>query len=347
LTSFYGSEVYNGKMVKVVNRIMRGLHARIVEVTSGVKDKFITSQRLGEKVQALSTDEWVTLSKNIDALHYCIKNYRDNFPVYRDYMSSRIFGIATVYIFFITLFVYLQFGVANYHRFKALKELSYQSMANRLAIAFCVVVIFMAILEVSSKKYAVKLAHNFNGINTNGDILVQNVARARKSMAALRDAAERNKVTDGDNKTNVAQLATTALHDVERAVDAYSRCNFVTATVPQMPFPVIEMILYSGIIVLFVVVALVAVKRMDPAGHVGNIKMLFDTRARLLNGQITNMDDVARVMACCQTPDIVWGMLTTFAILIVFMLTWWFVVSTRDTVDDYESAINVDPDCVS
>ena len=347
LSEYYGEDLYkNGGVSRAVSSILRELHNRVVSATSGARTKYVSAERLADKVRDMSSDTWHRLTLTLTELQYATKMHRDNFPAYHDFMTSRMATSASVYLFFILLIAFVIYCVVTWVNHRELGTPDVYTMVRRLAVAFSVMTMTVAIIETAAKKHAATRAHNVEAVDTNGDTLIQNVTRVNKSFAKLREAAEKDATTKGNNKAEVKRLATAALNDAQRTLDAYDRCNIINTSVAKMPFPTVECVVYAIIALVFVAVAVVAFRRIDPVGKIANVRKLLDTRARVRSGEIVNMKEVVRIIDCCNPPDYVWDMLVSFAIIVLVVITLWFLTTTRDSTDDYESAIQANPDCV-
>lgn len=345
LIEHYGPELYN-KLSKVVDEIMLRVRVLIQSVTSSRNAKYVADTRLAAKVGEATGEEWTLLTTKMQRTLVAVKQHRDNFPTYRNNLPTRMFKSLTLYGTFIAGIAYLVFMVLIFHA-KRIMAIDGVTMIRRIMVSLCVFILTIVIAETCAKKYAVTREHNFDAIDNNGETLVGGVSRVIKQLNVLREAALREKATvPGSTGGEVKRLSSPTLRDVRGAIESYDRCNFITTSVSKMPFPTVDLALFVIVGVLFIGVAGFAIARIGPAERIENIRRLLSAKSRLKRGEITNMTEVVRLVECCQPPDMVWDMFVWFAIIMLFIITWWFVFSTRDTVDDYESAIAANPDCV-
>jgi hypothetical protein len=346
LAEHYGDDMY-AQLSPVVDEVMLLTRDLVRNAVSTRNAKFIEPARLADKVGDATGAEWSSLSTKMQRTLTAVKDHRDHFPSYRNNMPSRLYKSLVLYGAFIAGIAFLVFMVLLFHA-KRIMVIDSSAMIRRIMVSICVFVLTIVIAEMSAKKYAVTREHNFDAIDNNGEMLVGGVSRVNKQLVALREVALREKTVAAaaDGGSEAKRMSFPALRDVRATIGTYDRCNFVTSSISKMPFPTVDMMLYSIIALLFIGVALFAVARIGPAERVGNVRRLLNAKARLKRGEISNMTEIVRLVECCQPPELVWDMFIWFAIIMLFVVTWWFVFATRDTVDDYESAIAANPDCV-
>jgi hypothetical protein len=291
----------------------------------------------------MNTEEMAEVLSSIARLQVCSKSHRDNFPPYRDNMMTRIFNSLLWYGFLILGVVYTVFMVTTYTAVRSM-ELDFPSMIKRVIISACVLTMVIIIGETTVKKYGITRSHNHDAIDTNGEILVGNVMRTNRSLVTLKGITEN--ASDTGNAARLKPAAVVALRDIQQVIEAYDRCNFITHSVAKLPFPTVEIVVYAIIALIFVTVAAMAIARIGPTEKVDNVRRLMDARHRIQIGELTNMNEVLRLVDCCNPPELIWEMFVWFGLIMLFVITWWFLASTHDTVDDYESAIAVNADCV-
>jgi hypothetical protein len=343
LIEHYGMELYV-TLSPIVDEILLRTRMSVRAAIAAQNTRFIEPVRLAAKIGAMSGDEWNLFSAKMKRTLVAVKQHRDFFPAYRNNMSIRMFKALVMYGIFVAMIGYLVFMVLIYHA-KHIMSIDGATMVRRIMVSICVFIMTIAVAETTTKKYAVKQQHNFDAIDNNGEMFIGGLGRAGKQLAALRAAALQQKVSGID--ADVKHLSGPTLRDIRNAIDSYDRCNFVTTSIAKMPFPTADLALYLVVALVFLGVAGVAVARIGPAERIDNVRRLMSSKARLKRGEISNMTEVVRLIECCQPPELVWDMFIWFGIIMLFVITWWFVFSTRDAVDDYESAIAANPDCVT
>ena len=343
LIEHYGIDLYV-TLSPIVDEVLLRTRMSVRAAIAAQNTRFIEPARLAAKIDAMSGDEWNLFSAKMKRTLVAVKQHRDFFPAYRNNMSIRMFKALVMYGIFVAMIAYLVFMVLIYHA-KHIKSIDGATMVRRIMVSICVFIMTIAVAETTTKKYAVKQQHNFDAIDNNGEMFIGGIGRAGKQLNALRMAALQQKVSGID--AEVKHLSRPTLRDIRNAIESYDRCNFVTTSIAKMPFPTADLALYLVVALVFIGVAGVAVARIGPAERIDNVRRLMSSKARLKRGEISNMTEVVRLIECCQPPELVWDMFMWFGIIMLFVITWWFVFSTRDAVDDYESAIAANPDCVT
>ena len=335
LANYYGQTEYID-VAPVMDEIFLKLHDMIKVATGNKRTRYIEPERFAAKVAAMNSEEMASLLSSIARLQVCSKNHRDNFPPYRDNMMARMFNSLLWYSFLILGIVFIVYMITIYTAARDM-DIDFVTMVRRVSVSACVLTIVVIIGETTVKKYGITRTHNHDSIDTNGEILVGNVMRTNRSLIALKDITEN--ASDTGNASKLLPAAIVSQRDIQHVIEAYDRCNFITHSVAKMPFPTVEVVVYTIIALIFVTVAALAIARIGPMDKIDNVRRLLDASHRVKLGELTNMNEVMRLVECCQPPEVVWEMFVWFGIIMLFVITWWFLSSTHDTVDDYESAV--------
>jgi hypothetical protein len=330
LSAFYGADIYSAKVSPVVDDILVRVSAGLAAAKAGGGTVYADSSRFAAKLAAMPSGEVAGVGAGMAATLRCTKDHRDMFPVYRSQAPCDTLwvfvGYGSVAAFTAFIVFMVMSSAASYAG-----SINMAGLVQRVILSVAVFMILVVVAETMATKVTARSTHNFDAIDTNGNGLIAALATASRSMEAM--------PTSG---------APPGLYgEIEAAIQAYDRCNFVTSGQPGMPFPLSDVVMYSAIALAVLVVTFLLVGMIDPIGNVESIRRLFKVKARLLRGDYspaTGMGAVLRTIECCSPPGFVWSMFVWFAIVAFFFLAWWFMFN-NDTAA-YVDAIQTDPDCV-
>lgn len=343
LTAYYGEATYL-KLSSVVDDVFGRVRDKVHTLT-GSRDKYIDPDRLSSKIAALTSEEAASLRDAMAQLRTCAKAHRDNFPKYRDNMMAKMYGSLMNYTTFVMLVIFTVYMIVSYLG-RRMNNLTTTDLMYRVVVSACLLTMAVIVFEMLSKKYSVTRLHNHDAIDDNGERLIGSIMASRRALAALREVTEQAEVAGTPHSSKVHIASVTAMRHVQNTIEAYDRCNFITSSVSKLPFPVAEMIMYGAIILVFLGFIVYAISSLSPLAKVDNVRRLLDARNRIKLGELTHMKEVMRIIECCAPPPMVWDLFILFAVVLLFVITWWFLWSSRDTVDDYESAIAAMDDCL-
>lgn len=344
LARYYGHDVYTRFIRPVVDNIMqRVVWLSETDPNRTPKPLYIDTVRFAQKAKAMSTAEWAELEHWAERAQTCVKQHGDMFPYFRNVTVRNIVKRVTNYGFVILTIVFAMFMMTHFLKVKD-GVLPMESYIQRTVAVISVLSILAVVMEWMSSKTAIRIDHNHDVIDNNGQALTAGVSALKIDLVLLRQ-----KATAVPYDAMAAQrAAASSLNSIQTAVQAYDRCNTVTAERQPFPFPTIELVLYSLIGLAFVGLAVAVAQQIAPADAADNLRALFGMRSSIMRGDFNpglNMAAVERIVGCNEPPDFVWSMFLWFGIITLFLLTWWFLFSTRDAANNYESAVRADPDC--
>ena len=340
LSAFYGDSVYMTRVSPVVDQIFALVRDAISKKNvKGQAGRYVDPNQFAVRLIKLPATEWNKRAAELLRTQKCAKEHRDTFPMYRNGMLQSIlfalymYGSVALFVGFLVFLIACYSGYSN-------GTIKMHNLVQRVLVGISVFVILLVIAETTVGKHRVTSDHNYNAIDTNGEALVGSIIAAHTSIAELRDAPD-----------EIKRKASAAFNNVKQSVEYFDRCNFITSAQPSIPFPVVDVVMFAIIALIIMAVAGLVVGRMDPGGKVDNIRRLLKMRGRLRRGEFATMGEggmgqLLRTIECCEPPDFVWSMFMWFAIIALFITTWWFVFVNQDAVDDYAGAIDAEPDCV-
>ena len=358
LANYYGHDLYIAKISKEVDRVVNMVQELTVEHTNSSKQNvYISAGQFVDNVIAMSDRDWSAMETSLLRISQCSKAHRDHFPAYRTMLVPIIFVSLLAYAVSSLFVVYIMYLLISYHK-AITRVLPILSMVRNTIVVVCVLTIIVAVLETMVKKYRISATHNLDMVDANGDILLSSAYMAKKSMALVRESVAKLRIRptavsgiggDGDriDVGDVKTHAYTAKRYLQNTIEAFDRCNYITSQVATMPFPIVEVFVYCVIIALFLIVAYAAIGRLSPLDRLSDTRLLLDTRAQVKRGEITKLDSVNKLLSCCEPPNMVWELVVWLGILVLIMITGWFLYTTKDTADDYEDAVASNPNCIA
>lgn len=344
LRAYYGEDRYDDAMREVVDRILREVRESVDVAlqASGGSAKYVTFARFSEKLASLSAPDWDDTRAEIDRLAGCARLHRDHFPSMmsedRGKVVKTLFHYSCVCATIGQAIILLVLWI----NFRDMKITGAKLLQSAL-IMVCVFTIALSVGGNMESRLRTRLEHNNKATGHNGDMLVSAIQRLQRDMGDLRAALERPSATA--DPAPAALAARRAMNSSRAVLESFERCNFITHGHPKPIFQTVDLFLYVIIIAMFVIIAIVALTKLEPGVKYANMRAVIRMMARMRNGDVTNMGEVVRLIDCCHPPDVVWSVFVWFAVVLLFMATVWFVQNNISTANNYRTSLANQEDC--
>lgn len=348
LMAFYGHEIYTRDLVGVVDDVLGRVRKLVREARreagggTGQKPRYVDAPTLAARLAALNSGEWNDVLDDADKTQRCVRSHHDMFPFSREVTGQKVAGTFVLYGMFTMSIVYVVFLCTRYVLIKE-GNLGIGTLCQQLLASTSLFAIMAVIVELIYKKYGIRMSHNHESIESNGAALTAALTGTNRELRTLQEVGTRVP----PDPAAAQRHATTAVTVMRNAVEAFDRCNSVTSAQPAFPFPTVELVFYGIIALSFIAGAAFVLAELDAFGKADAIKNLMSMRARLLRGDASvTTASVLRIISCSMPSSFVWDIFIWFAIATLCLITAWFMLTTKDTADNYKGALNAISDCV-
>lgn len=350
LAAYYGPAVYGtAEMAAAMNSVLRRVRDVVYRARRDGPQRFVDPERLQQKLLAMSSDEVAETQVTLQTLRDATDNMNRLYPTYRSVSGRKVAIIVSTLggiVILTSLCVYLTI-VWSMHSEKGL--ISYQQLCQRCLISMCLSVIVLFTVETVAYKAVARIEHNQTVADDNGTMLVGASVRANDQFAATCIAlgivssptqTRRNAPGSGALSSVAALLA-----DCRGVIEKYELCNSIMSGQLSMPMPMAEVAMYGSISIVFIVLSMLIVIKVDPLQRLDSIRSLQDMSRRIKLGEASAMHEAMSAIECSRPTSEVWSLFIWGGVSMFMSLTMWFAMSSQNIADDYKDSLDQRADC--
>jgi len=351
LAAYYGPAVYGtAEMAAAMNSVLRRVRDVVYRARREGPQRFVDPERLQQKLLAMSSDEVAETQVTLQTLRDATDNMNRLYPTYRSVSGRKTAIILSTLggiVILTALCVYLTI-VWSMHSEKGL--ISYQQLCQRCIISMCLSVLVLFTVETVAYKAVARIEHNQTVADDNGTMLVGASIRANDQFAATCIALgivssptqpRRNAPASSGALSSVSAL----LADCRGVIEKYELCNSIMSGQVSMPMPMAEVAMYGSISIVFIVLSMLIVIKVDPLQRLDSIRSLQDLSRRIKLGEASAMHEAMSVVECSRPTSEVWSLFIWGGVSMFMSLTWWFAMSSQNIADDYKDSLDQRADC--
>ena len=362
LEAFYGHEAYVSAISSAVDAVLKRAddHARSERRNPRAT---IDTERLLRKLEAMPSQDAGDLQRTLEEMRNASVQHRNMFPAYRNASTNRIanswllLGSMTLVVFFAVFACILS---NMYRRPKSLggPAIKMGKLVQWMIIGLCVLVLTLFVFQTVSTKIIAKSNHNTDMIDQNGETLVGTSESVTRSLASLWVLLGRSGSVQTHSlsysQVDTARLGTSASKRAASAalisqatllISTYDKCNAVTTGQVSAPAPYAELLMYAVVAGLFVVVTGVSLYHIAPGEKLDNIRMLNNLIKRVKKGDVAAIRESESAVQCARPPAFIWSIFVWYGVMLLAVVTVWFVMESQNVVNDYEDSLAARTDC--
>ncbi len=372
----YGADAYRRSVSSAVDAVLKraedlALHER--RQPRAVVD----ADRLLAKLRAMPAQEAGQLQTTLQDMRAAAVQHRDLFPAYRNASTKRVSTVVLVLGGLTLVDAYVVYLCVLYGMYMHTRGaggrgaagagghvISFSTMAQRAVVALCVLIITLFVMEVMATKIVSKSAHNMDMVDGNGDELVASAVRVVDVLDQLwvltgrsKDVQIHSLESDSPAQTapsaaalsapaHVRAVAAGFLSQSALLVGCYAKCNSLTSGQASMPGPLPEVLMYGVVAGMFLVVTGISVYRIAPGEKVDTLRTLYSLVQRIKEGNIAAVNEAQYAVQCSRPPLFVWSIFVWYGIMLLVVVTFWFVTESQNAVSDYQDSLATRQDCV-
>ena len=362
LAAHYGQAAYASAISSAVDAVLKRAedHARSERRNPRAT---IDTERLIRKLAAMPSQDAGDLQRTLEDMRNAAVQHRNMFPAYRNAATNRIatnsllLGSMTIVTFF-TVFACIMCNM--YRRPKSLggPAIKMGKLVQWMIIGLCVLVLVLFVFQTIATKVIAKSNHNTDMVDQNGETLVASSESVAHTLAQLwvllgrTGSVQSHMLTD--KEVDAAKLSTPAAKRAASAalvsqatllIGTYDKCNAVTTGQVSTPAPYAELLMYAVVAGLFLVVTGVSLYHIAPGEKLDNIRTLNNLIARVKKGDAAAIRESEAAVQCARPPAFIWSIFVWYGVMLLAVVTVWFVMESQNVVNDYEDSLATRTDC--
>ncbi len=237
---------------------------------------------------------------------------------------------------FVTVSLWITFGIYVISAWEAYARIpdKFGNMMQKVVLAGVVMTLVTIVMSNLTATARANSQHNSTTQLGNTHALVRAAwdlqqAAQKVSAPVSRSAAE-----------SVRKHAITAL-------EAYERCNAITAGQPQLPFPSAEVVIRAVLLLLIVFVIVYVMKELEPMKRISNLQLLLDLRAAIKRGDISVLPDAAELLAAASVGEQAWEACAWVGTVSAAIVAAWMLATTPNDHAALQTALAPFNNCVA
>ena len=364
LAAFYGADVYAKAISPAVDLVVqRATDLALAERRN--PSAFVDADRLVDKLSNMAAQDAGALHLALSDMRTAAVKHRDMFPLYRRVSTARVAKIVVFLGGMSLVTAFVCYVVVLYSMYTAVgrgsgqRAISYSTLVQRAVVGLCAFVITLFVLESMCTKVAANAGHNLDTIDANGEQLVAGTVRTVDLLEQLWLLIGRVAVQGhpaGFEGTPDADMANAPAHkravaagfvaQAKLVIQTYDKCNSVTSAQITTPPPYSDLLMYGVVAGMFIVVTGLCVYRVAPGDKVGNLRMLYGLVRRVKEGDLTAVKEAQFLAECARPPVFIWSIFVWYGVMLLVVVTAWFVMASQMSMADYQESLDARTDCV-
>lgn len=369
LEAFYGPDTYD-----TLKPIVGDLFVRVVTRLEKLFTKggrldalmYVPAVRFEEKMDDLTFSEAKSLALKTGELAKVTQLYMSSFPGYSVNVGDELLKLVCT-----TFVMMLLVGIVG---FNAKRGMCYRagecegwSFVRGLLLTVSAFVLLVVVMASVIMRFSARSSFNSDVSQGNGRQLVNSTSRVMQMFVVLFESIAHKRIAahaalSTDLNTNIAELLKSFGYEsrakqilegadlqtqgpdkvalyrhVRRVIDAYDRCNTLSAP-RRLPFPTYELIVYSIVIVVIVTILGFVYYTTDPGGKIRNIGRLTTLRDNIKAG-LPPPEDFREIVRCCESSGATWTVIMNLCVVLLVMLNFFLVPTILSSSRTYEMGL--------
>lgn len=315
-------------LMAVVDKVQHAADTRLPPATS----LYVDASTMLARVSDIGASAWGDFVIQTTSTHTAVKTFLFKFHKSQSSLSVDIVSMATK-AFTVVAFVMLLMFITNTLERLWNKSLNHQNAARSIVIASCLFALATVSLGQMVTRKRLKHVHNDQAINRNGQKLAYSLESTREAASTIEDSSS---PLASDAQSYLTSAATT--------VHSYDACNSVTNGSRSMPFPMMDLIVYSSIVVVILGSVVYVIGALKPARNISNIRVLMRLRDRLLDGEVP--EGLTKQIGCSVPNANVWHILMWLAVVMLFTFNAYAISNIEKEESTFDASLQLVDDCV-
>lgn len=332
LAAFYGSAYppIRFDLVSVVDKVQKAADARPATASMLYVDSATMLGRVTDMGPAAWTDFVLSTDVTKAAVHTFLSKFK--LPSAAPSAGIKITNMIASVLTLTGFLLLIMYVTDTMHRLDTSK-IDKQVAARHIVIGACLYALATVLTHAMIQRMIDRLSHNWDAIKKNGQRLAYSL-ETTKEAAIVIESSTSLVAADAQNYIDTAIIT----------VRAYDDCNSVTNGASVMPFPLMEVVIYSFVIVVLMASALYGADHLKPFEKVSNIRTLMRLHERVKDGDVPG--GMVKQLECCTPNQEVWHILMWIAVSVLFCLNLFVMSNVQTTNTDYQQSLKLLDNCV-